>query len=229
MMHIFLIALLSVSSVVQGGTFNLTLNHSSHVVLDSCMYFEKTLTSEANLPPGVYKIYVTHECLGIKKIKIYENSTVKTLEIDVKPAKDPDKDLVKMDKEILELKKEVKALKKNNTYLKSLVDALNSMSVNLYSRLKSLRNENLNLSKQVETLEKEAKNCSLNVENMQLTIRNLRNKLKSLEIENSRLKSELNDLKATFGNAATYLEAFRSMFFFTLAFLVGAYFALIRR
>jgi len=228
-MILLLIAILSVTSVTQGSVFNLTLDQPSYVVLDECMYFEDTLTTKANLSKGTYEVYVTHKCEGTRFIYVYANSSEEVLQVEVVEAQNPAEELAKLDDLVLNLKKRLAEVEGKKSYLESLVETLNSINVELYDRLKEYRTENERLQHELETTKLEVENCTAVIDKLRNDIDEMEQKLTSLESTNARLSEELRMVKSSLGNAVAYLDLFRSLFFFTLAFLVGTYFALMRR
>ena len=228
-MILLVIAVISVTTAMQGDIVNLTINQPSHVVLDDCMYFEDLLTKEANLSAGTYAIRITHACSGLKNIYVYTNSGTEILSVDVREVQNPAEQLIKLDEEIFNLKKKLKEIKSKSEYLESLVETLNSINVELYNKLKNMRKENERLKEELSNAELAAQNCSKLLEGYMKKMDALEQNLSALKNENADLKSRLSSIESSFESVAMYLEVFRSLFFFVLAFLIGTYFAFMRR
>ncbi len=228
-MILLVIAFLSATTAVQGGTINLTLDQPAEVVLDDCMYFQDLLTSSANLSAGTYQIYVSYKCTGVKEIEIKRGSETEVLQINVHEVQDPVSELEKLDEVIFKLKKEINTLKMKNEYLSDLIDTLNSINVELYDKLKKSRSENEKLRKELADAKSASENCSNLLSQLQQDVDRMKGEIQNLQSENAALRLELSQMRNVADSTAAYLEIFRSMFFFILAFLIGSYFALMRR
>ena len=228
-MILLVIALLSATTAAQGDVINLTLIQQAQVVLDDCMYFENTLTNSANFTAGEYAIKITHSCYGTHFIEIKSAEGTEIIQVKVEEDKDPEKSLVELDNQILNLKKEISQLQNKNSYLQNLVETLNSINVELYDRAKEYAEENRNLKKELGKLRVMAENCSKVVENLEQLLAGKNETIKSLESENAQLKSQIEVLNQSLLAANSYSEIFRTLFFSTLAFLVGSLFAIFRR
>lgn len=228
-MILFLIALLSATTAVQGDVINLTLTEPAQVVLDECMYFENTLTSTANLSAGDYAIKITHSCYGSYFIEIKSAKGLETIQVKVEKDSEPESSLVELDNQILNLKKEILQLENRNSYLQNLVETLNSINVELYDRIKEYAEKNRDLKSQVSKLSLMAENCSKVVENLKGILKSKNETVTVLESENAQLKARINSLNQSLTAASSYSEIFRTLFFTTLAFLVGSLFAILRR
>lgn len=228
-MILLLIALLSATSAVQGGVINLTLTEPAHVVLDNCMYFNNTLTSSANLSAGEYAIKITHYCYGTHYIEVRGKGGVERIQVRVE--KDPDlgKSVMVLENQTLNLRKRILQLESRNDYLQSLVETLNSINVELYDKLREYTQENKDLRAQVNKLSLMAKNCSEVVDRLENMLTGKNETIDTMEKENLQLRSQLESLNQSLATANTYSEIFRTMFFTTLAFLIGAMFAVLRR
>jgi len=226
---LFLIALLSATTAVQGDVINLTLTEPAQVVLDECMYFESTLTSAANLSAGEYMIKITHSCYGSHFIEIKSAKGLETIQVNVGEDNNPENSLVEMDNQILNLKKKILQLENRNSYLQNLVETLNNINVELYDRTKEYAEENKDLRSRVNELSLMAENCSKVVEDLKATLKSKNETLTFLENENVQLKAQIDSLNQSLTAANTYSEIFRTLFFTTLAFLVGLLFAILRR
>jgi uncharacterized phage infection (PIP) family protein YhgE len=227
---LLLAAILSTTSPIQGDVINLTVEEPYHVVLDDCMYFEDTLTKEANLSRGSYAIRVTHSCEGVRQIQFYSNNTlVNIMDINVKEVEDPASDLQKLDKEILDLKKSLKKAEGRIEYLESLVNTLNSINVELYDRLKEYRDTVNRLQNELNEAKKGKEYYIQLVNNLNESLKALEANLTAIKNENNNMKEKITEIEESLEASKTYLSIFQSLFFLTLAFLVGTYFSIFRK
>ncbi len=234
-MIILLLAIISATTAFQGSTINLTVYEQSHVILDKCMYFEDTLTNEANLSRGTYQIYITYSCQGLKKIVVETNKTRKVFEVFVIKRVNKE-ELERLDSEILKLKRELKTANDKLKDLEDLVKTLNSLNAEFYNRIKNYR-ENIkelndkikSLNEEIEKLRTENKMLKNTSKNLNKTIEDLELKLTSLRNENSNLTNQIDKLRIEISTLQFYLTLLKNAFLFVVSFLIGSYFSILRK
>lgn len=228
-MILLLIALLSATSAVQGDVINLTLTEPAYVILDNCMYFNNTLTSSANLSAGEYAIKITHSCYGVHYIEVKGKGGVERIQVKIDKDPDLEKSIIELENHTLNLRERILQLEKRNDYLQSLVETLNSINVELYNRLGEYIQENKNLQDQVNKLNLMVKSYSEMVNELEIMMIGKNKTIDAIEKENLQLRSQVAYLNQSLTTANAYSEIFQMMFFTTLAFLIGAIFAVLRR
>jgi len=231
MILLILAAVLSVNTAFQGEIVNLTLEDSYYVVLDQCMYFEETLTNATNLSAGTHPIHITYSCEGSRSISLYyANKTLaKTLQIEVKKVEDPYGELQKLDGKILELKKKMRAIRERMDYLEDLVNTLNSINVELYTRLKKYESQLNDLEAKLEEAKKGKEYYLQVISELNSSLKHLRANYTLLKDENEKMKAEIADLQKSVDSLSSHTETFKTLFFLSLALLVGSYFSIMRR
>ncbi len=228
-MILLLVALISASTAMQGDVVNLTLTQPAHVILDDCMYFIDTLTTAENLTAGNYSIKITHSCLGDHYIRVETARGTQDIKVIVERDQHPEVSLAEMDREILELKRNVSQLQSNVHYYQALTNTLNSINVELYDRIKECTEKNMKLENDLKKTELMAKNCSDFTRNLEKKLSATNSSLIILKKENEDLKIKLKNINQTLSSVTQLSEVFKVLFFTTLAFLIGAYFSMLRR
>ncbi|WP_202318424.1 hypothetical protein [Archaeoglobus neptunius] len=229
-MIVILLALISATTAVQGDVVNLTLDQPAEVVMDDCMYIEETLTSHENLSAGDYGIKITHSCLGTYYISVKEKGG-REQQIALKVEEDPNprESLKSLDAEIMNLKKEISGLDNKLSYYKSLVETLNSINMELYDRIKGYVGENKRLESELAKYKMLSENCTRVVTSLESLMKSKNETIAHLEQENAKLEGKVKNLTRNLTVMESYTDLFRTMFTVTLAFLVGALFAIFRR
>lgn len=227
---IFLIfAIVSVLSVPQGGTFNITLTEPSYVELNPCMFFED-LKSAGNFSPGDYRVITSYGCEpGRKEILVRSQSGTDRILIDVERVEGLNQKIVEIQKEAISLRKQVEDLSQKRDYLQSLVAVLNDINVQLYDKNKELGEKNNMLASELDKSKSELENCSRNVTVMEKKIESMQILMDSAKIELENCNSERNSLQNTLTSSSYYLELFKNLAILALAFIVGILLAIMRR
>ncbi len=227
-MILLLIAVLSATTVTQGGSVNLTLYSDATVVLDECMYFEDTLSSQANLSAGSYKIYVTHNCSGSVTLTVRSGSGEEVHTLIVRESNAAE-DVKKLDSEILKLKKELRSVREENARLRETVETLNSINIELYDRMREWRNKAEKFKEELEKVYSQAGNCSRLLEDAKREIERYTFRISELENQTTSLLNELENLRSDVEKFRSYTYVFQTLFIFVASLLIGSYFALLRR
>jgi predicted RNase H-like nuclease (RuvC/YqgF family) len=228
-MILLLVAILSATSVMQGSVVNITLYEPAHVILDGCMYFEDTFTREANLTEGTYSIVVTYSCEGMRQIVVKGATEETVLDLEVTKVENPEEELKKLDSKILQLNKDLKSCQNRIESLEKLVDTLNSMNVELYDRLREYKKTIDNLKTQLQSEKAGKESYASLIKTLNESLKQMKANITKLQRENEILRAEVSSLSSTLTTNEAYMELFKILFFFTLAFLVGTYFSILRR